>query len=49
MCKTRDQKVHKVNDNPYQVSDSLFVESISEDVNQINEVFKMESASTSSI
>ena len=39
MCKTRDQKVHEVSDNPYQVSDSLFVESISEDVNQINQVF----------
>ena len=24
MCKTRDQKVHEVSDNPYQVSDSLF-------------------------
>ena len=23
MCKTRDQKVHEVSDNPYQVSDSL--------------------------
>ena len=39
MCKTQDQKVHKVSDNPYQVSDSLFVESISEDVNQANQVF----------
>lgn len=39
MCKTRDQKVHEVSDNPYQVSDSLFVESISEDVHQINQVF----------
>ena len=39
MCKTRDQKVHEVSDNPYQVSDSLFVESISEDVIQINQVF----------
>lgn len=39
MCKTRDQKVHEVSDNPYQVSDSLFVESVSEDVNQINQVF----------
>ena len=39
MCKTRDQKVHEVSDNPYQVSDSLFVESISEDVNQANQVF----------
>ena len=39
MCKTRDQKVHEVSDNPYQVSDSLFVESISEDVNEINRVF----------
>ena len=25
MCKTRDQKVHEVSDNPYQVSDSLSV------------------------
>ena len=39
MCKTRDQKVREVSDNPYQVSDSLFVESISEDVIQINQVF----------
>ena len=39
MCKTRDQKIHEVSDNPFQVSDSLFVESISEDVNQINQVF----------
>ena len=38
MCKTRDQKVHEVSDNPYQVSDSLFVESISKDVNQTNQV-----------
>ena len=39
MCKTRDQKVHEVSDNPYHESDSLFVDSISEDVNQINQVF----------
>ena len=39
MCKTQDQKVHEVSDNPYQVSDSFFVESNSEDVNQINQVF----------
>ena len=39
MCKTRDQQIHEVNDDPYQVSDSLFVESISEDVNRINQVF----------
>ena len=39
MCKTRDQKVHEVSDNSYQVSDSLFVESISEDVNHTNQVF----------
>jgi len=39
MCKTQDQIVHEVSDNPYQVSDSLFVESVSEDVNQINQVF----------
>ena len=38
-CKTQDQKVHEVSDNPYQVSDSLFVESVSEEVNQINQVF----------
>ena len=39
MCRTRDQQVHEVNDNPYQVSDSLFVEAISEVVNQVNQVF----------
>ena len=39
MCKTRDQKIHEVSGNPYQVSDCLFVEFISEDVNQINQVF----------
>ena len=39
MCKTRDQKVHEVSDKPQQESDSSFVESISEDVNQINQVF----------
>ena len=39
MCKTRDQQIHEVNDDPYQVSDSLFAESISEDVNRTNQVF----------
>ena len=39
MCTTRDQQVHEASDNPYQISDSLFVESISEEVNQINQVF----------
>ena len=33
------QKVPEVSDNPYQESDSFFVDSISEDVNQINQVF----------
>ena len=36
MCKTQDQKVHEVSDNPYEVSNSLFVESVSEGINQIN-------------
>jgi hypothetical protein len=31
--------MHEVSDSPYQVSDSLCLESISEDVNQINQVF----------
>ena len=39
MCRTREQQVHEVNDNPYQISDSLFLEPISEEVNQINQVF----------
>ena len=39
MSKIRDQQVHKVSDNPYQVSDTLFVEFMSEDVNKINQVF----------
>ena len=39
MCKNRDQQVHEVSDNPYQLSDSLCLESISEAVNQINRVF----------
>lgn len=38
MCRTRDQQVHEASDNPYQIRDSLFVESISEEVNQINQV-----------
>ena len=37
MHKTRDQQVYEVSVNTYQVSDSLFVESISEDVNRINQ------------
>lgn len=39
MCRTKDKQVHEVSNNPYQISDSLFVESISEEVNQINQVF----------
>ena len=39
MSKIRDQQVHKVSENPYQVSDSLFVEFMSEDVNKIKQVF----------
>ena len=39
MCTTRDQQVYEVSDNPCQVSDSLFVESTSEDINEINQVF----------
>ena len=40
MSKIRDQQVHKVSENPYQVSDSFFVvEFMSEDVNKINQVF----------
>ena len=39
MCKTRDQQLHEVSDNPYKISVSLFVESISKEVNQINHVF----------
>ena len=39
MCRTRDQQVHEASDKPYQISDSLFVESISEEVNQSNQVF----------
>ena len=39
MCRTRDHQVHKVSHNPYQISDSLFVESISEEVNKMNQVF----------
>ena len=31
--------MQNVSDNPYQVSDSLSLESISEDVNQINQAF----------
>ena len=31
--------MHEVNDNPYQVSESLFVDAISEEVNQVNQVF----------
>ena len=39
MSKIRDQQVHDVSDNPYQVSDSLFVEFMPEDVTKINQVF----------
>ena len=31
--------MHKVSDNPYQVSDSMFIEFMSEDVDKINQVF----------
>ena len=31
--------MHEVSDNPYQTSDSLFVEPVSEEVDQINQVF----------
>ena len=37
--KANHQKVHEVSDNPYQVSDSLLEESVSDDVNQINQAF----------
>ena len=39
MCKTREQPVHKVSDNPYQTSDSLFIEYITQEVDQINQVY----------
>ena len=39
ISKVRDQQVHEVCDNPYQVSDSLFVEVMSKDVIKINQVF----------
>ena len=39
MCRTRKKQVHEVSDNCYQISDSFFVESISEEVNQNNQVF----------
>lgn len=35
---TREQQVHEVSDNPYQISDSLFLECITEEVDQINDI-----------
>ena len=39
MCKTREQQVHKVSGIPKQTSDSLFIECITEEVDQINKLY----------